>query len=125
MLKILLNKKFALIGSLEIVERLAWYSFYYTLAYYFINTLGFSEKESMLLKGAIAAMLFAGNAVGGLFSDKLLGIKRTLLLAILLLAIGYLMVALNTGRYNFIISGMAFITIGGFLFKPQPLALLV
>lgn len=125
MFEILKNKKFALVGGLEIVERLAWYSFYFTVAYYFINTLGLSEKEAMLLKGAVGAMLYAGNAIGGLIADRLLGITRTLFLAIALLIIGYCLVGLMTGNLNMVILGMVFVTIGGFLFKPQPLTLLI
>jgi len=125
MREILTNKRFIFVGGLEVIERLAWYSFYFTVAYYFINTLGFSEKESMLLKGAVGAMLYAGNAVGGLIADRLLGVRRTLFIAIASLAIGYCLVGSFAGNLSMVIIGMAFVTIGGFLFKPQPLSLLV
>src|SRR3990167_4682697 len=115
-------RAFYMIFMLEIWERFGFYTTQGLLTLYFIRGLGMTDVNAYYTFGAFSALLYGMVAVGGFIGDHLFGTKRTLVLGLIVLAMGYLALALLQSTH--IYSALALIAIGNGLFKANPSNLL-
>lgn len=113
---------FRMIFLLEIWERFGYYTMQGILALFFIRQLGYSETEAYYTFGAFFALVYGYVAIGGYLGDKVLGTKRTILLGLTSLTLGYLALALAEKEQVFFALGL--ICVGNGLFKANPSSLL-
>lgn len=115
-------RAFYMVFMLELWERFGYYTVQGVLALYFIRFLGFSEEVAYYTFGAFFALVYAMVALGGYLGDKVLGTKRTIVLGLIVLALGYLSLALTDKAHVFL--ALALICVGNGLFKANPASLL-
>ncbi len=113
---------FYMIFMLEIWERFGYYIVSGILALYFIRFMGFSEQVAYHTFGAFFALVYGMVALGGYLGDKVLGTKRTIVLGLVILLLGYLALALADKKHVFFALGL--ICAGNGLFKANPASLL-
>lgn len=111
-------RAFYMIFMLEIWERFGFYTAQGILTLYFIRFLGMTDVESYYTFGAFSALVYGMVAFGGFLGDRILGTKRTLVLGLVVLALGYLALALASARHVFL--ALAWIAVGNGLFKANP-----
>ena len=115
-------RPFYMVFMLEIWERFGFYTVQGILTLYFIRYLGFSEDAAYYTFGAFSALVYGMVALGGYLGDKVLGTKRTIVLGLIVLALGYLSLALTDKQHVFLALGL--ICVGNGLFKANPSSLL-
>ena len=115
-------KAFYLIFMLEFWERFGFYTVNGILAYFFTKQLGFSDDQAFMTFGAYSALVYGLVSLGGYIGDKVLGTKRTIMLGLIVLCIGYLALSILDGRQVF--SALGIIAVGNGLFKANPSSLL-
>lgn len=115
-------RPFYMIFMLEIWERFGYYTVQGILVLYFIRFLGYSDEVAYESFGAFFALVYAMVALGGYLGDKILGTKRTLIAGLIVLAGGYLALALTNHKYVFF--ALSLICVGNGLFKANPANLL-
>ena len=115
-------RAFHMIFMLELWERFGYYTVQGILALYFIRHLGYSDTESYYTFGAFTALVYGMVVIGGYLGDKVLGTKRTIVLGLVVLALGYLSLAITDREHVFLALGL--ICVGNGLFKANPSNLL-
>ncbi len=115
-------RPFYMIFMLEIWERFGFYTVQGILVLYFVRFLGFSDEAAYYTFGAFSALVYGMVALGGYLGDAVLGTKRTLVLGLIVLALGYLALALTDKQHVFLALGL--ICVGNGLFKANPSNLL-
>lgn len=117
-------KAFYLIFSIELWERFGFYGLQAIMAVYLVKQLGLSESDSITLFSSFSALVYGLVAIGGWLGDKVLGTKRVIVLGVLVLALGYALVAFSGHNVSIVYVGMATIAVGSGLFKANPASLL-
>ena len=115
-------RPFYMIFMLEIWERFGFYTVQGILVLYFIRFLGFDYQTAYYTFGAFSALVYGMVALGGYLGDWVLGTKRTIVLGLIVLASGYLALALVDQHAVFFALGL--ICVGNGLFKANPSNLL-
>lgn len=115
-------RAFYMIFMLELWERFGFYTVQGILTLYFIRYLGYSDTASYYTFGAFSALVYGMVVIGGYVGDRILGIKRTLILGLFVLAAGYLALAIVDKQHVFFALGL--ICTGNGLFKANPSNLL-
>ena len=115
-------RAFFMIFMLEIWERFGYYTVQGILTLYFIRFLGFSDETAYYTFGAFSALVYGMIAIGGYVGDNLLGTKRSIVLGLATLALGYALLAMATPHSVFY--ALACICVGNGLFKANPGSLL-
>lgn len=115
-------RAFRMIFMLEIWERFGFYTVQGILTLYFIRFLGFNDNEAYFAFGAFSALVYGMIAFGGYLGDKVLGTKRTIVLGLITLALGYLALAFADKERVFLALGL--VCVGNGLFKANPSSLL-
>ena len=115
-------RAFKMIFMLEIWERFGYYTMQGILTLFFIRQLGFTDSEAYFTFGAFSALVYGMVFLGGYLGDKVLGIKRTIVLGLCTLALGYLSLAFVNKDWVFLALGL--ICVGNGLFKANPSNLL-
>ena len=115
-------RAFYMVFMLELWERFGYYTVQGILTLYFIRFLGFSEDTAYYTFGAFSALVYGMVAVGGYLGDRVLGTRRTIILGLIVLALGYLALALTDQQHVFFALGL--ICVGNGLFKANPSSLL-
>ncbi len=82
-------KTFYAVLFIEFWERFAFYGMQAVAVLFFIQKFGLKEKEATDLFSSFSALLYALLIIGGYLGDKVLGLRRTYLLGIVFLMIGY------------------------------------
>ena len=113
---------FQMIFLLEIWERFGFYMVQGILTLYFIRTLAFSDVLAYYTFGAFSALVFGMTALGGYLGDNVLGPKRSIVLGLIVLALGYLGLALANS--NNLFWALSLICVGSGIFKANPSNLL-
>ena len=114
----------------ELWERYGFYTILSLLLFYFIHFFHLSDQISYDILGSITALAYIHSVLGGYIADRLIGHRTTVLIASILLSIGYSLIALfpnltttywslslitvSTGMIKPSISSMV-----GFLYKEQ------
>jgi POT family proton-dependent oligopeptide transporter len=74
----------------EMWERFSFYGMKALLLLYLIKHHGFAEREGYVVVGAYGGMVYAAPLLGGLLADRLLGMRKAVVLGGLLLTLGHL-----------------------------------
>ena len=115
-------RAFHMIFMLEIWERFGFYTVQGILILFLIRYMGLSDETAYYIFGAFSALVYGMVSLGGYLGDKVLGIKRTIVLGLVVLALGYLALALADKEHIFLALGI--ICVGNGLFKANPSNLL-
>lgn len=115
-------RAFHMIFLLELWERFGFYTVQGVLALFFIRYLGQTDTQSYYTFGAYSALVYGMVVIGGYLGDQVLGTKRTIVLGLIVLMLGYLALALVDKAYVFYALGL--ICVGNGLFKANPSNLL-
>jgi POT family proton-dependent oligopeptide transporter len=79
--------------------------------------LSLSDKETNLKYGAIQAFVYAFTFIGGIFADKILGFKKSLIFGALVMIAGNLLIAFSPQEFFYF--GITLSIIGTGFFKPN------
>lgn len=101
----------------EMWERFCFYGMRGVLALFMVEQLLLNDKESNLKYGAIQAFVYAFTFVGGIFADKVLGFKKSLVFGGIVMIIGNLLIGFNP--HDFFYYGISLSIIGTGFFKPN------
>lgn len=101
----------------EMWERFAFYGMRGMLVFFMVHELTMKEKDANLQYGATQAFVYAFTFIGGLFADKILGLRKSLFWGGLLMIIGSAILAFNPHDLFFL--GIGFNIIGTGFFKPN------
>ena len=108
---------FYIILVLDLCERFAYYGLYSVLIFYLIHQFHLSEEYSSLLFALFTSLSYGLMMFGGLTGDKILGIKRSYILGILVLFIGHTLLFLQITKLSHITYALAVILVGVIFFK--------
>jgi POT family proton-dependent oligopeptide transporter len=82
-------KLFYAVFLIEFWERFAFYGLQSIAILFFIQQFGLGESNAINLFSSFSALIYAFIIIGGFLGDKILGFRRTYLLGILFLLVGY------------------------------------
>ncbi|MDR6544191.1 POT family proton-dependent oligopeptide transporter [Chryseobacterium rhizosphaerae] len=103
--------------TVEMWERFCFYGMRGVLTIFMVDQLGLLEDKANLQYGAIQAFIYAFTFIGGIFADKILGFKKSLVFGGLIMAVGNLIIALSP--HDFFYFGITCSIIGTGFFKPN------
>lgn len=101
----------------EMWERFSFYGMRGMLAVFMVSQLKMDETTANLQYGATQAWVYAFTFIGGLFADKILGLRKSLFWGGLLMIVGSIILALDPKNYFFL--GISFTIVGTGFFKPN------
>ncbi|MFM2230013.1 MAG: hypothetical protein RL607_1271 [Bacteroidota bacterium] len=101
----------------EMWERFSFYGMRGMLAVFMVSQLNMSETTANLQYGATQAWVYAFTFIGGLFADKILGLRRSLFWGGILMIIGSIILAISPKELFF--TGIGFTIVGTGFFKPN------
>jgi proton-dependent oligopeptide transporter, POT family len=101
----------------EMWERFCFYGMRGILTIFMVGQLHITDKDANLKYGAIQAFVYAFTFIGGIFADKILGFKKSLLFGGLVMIAGNLIIAFSPQNYFYL--GITFSIIGTGFFKPN------
>jgi proton-dependent oligopeptide transporter, POT family len=115
-------KVFYMIFMLEIWERFGYATVIAIAVLFFVQGIGLTDSQAFVLFGAYSSLMYGFIVLGGFIGDNILGAKRTIVLGLLVMLVGYLL--LGFGDINTVYWAMALICVGTGLFKSNPSSLL-
>ncbi|MES2812520.1 MAG: peptide MFS transporter [Bacteroidota bacterium] len=101
----------------EMWERFSFYGMRGMLVVFMVSQLTMDEKTANLQYGATQAWVYAFTFIGGLFADKILGLRKSLFWGGLLMIVGSVILAIDPKNFFFI--GIGFTIVGTGFFKPN------
>ena len=101
----------------EMWERFCFYGMRGVLAIFMVDQLMLNDVQSNLKYGAIQAFVYAFTFVGGIFADKVLGFKKSLIFGGIVMVLGNILIGLDP-HTNFY-WGISMTIIGTGFFKPN------
>ncbi|KGO90534.1 peptide MFS transporter [Flavobacterium suncheonense] len=101
----------------EMWERFSFYGMRGMLVVFMVSQLSMGETTANLQYGATQAWVYAFTFIGGLFADKILGLRRSLFWGGLLMIIGSVILAVDPKNFFFL--GISFTIVGTGFFKPN------
>jgi proton-dependent oligopeptide transporter, POT family len=104
----------------EMWERFCFYGMRGILTIFMADKLlglALSDKEANLKYGAIQAFVYAFTFIGGIFADKILGFKKSLMFGGIVMILGNVIIATSPQDYFYL--GIALSIIGTGFFKPN------
>ena len=101
----------------EMWERFSFYGMRGMLAVFMVSQLKMDETTANLQYGATQAWVYAFTFIGGLFADKILGLRRSLFWGGLLMIVGSIILAVSPKELFF--TGIGFTIVGTGFFKPN------
>lgn len=111
------TRSFTTIFLIEMWERFGYYGMAALLVLFMVERVGFTDANANLTWGAFSALVYAAPSIGGWIGDKVLGARRTMLFGALVLALGYLMLAIPDDRLGFVYAALGVVVVGNGLFK--------
>jgi len=102
----------------EMWERFSYYGMRALLVFYMVKGfLGYNDTQSYLIYGAYTSLVYMTPYFGGMIADRFLGARRAVVLGGLLMAMGHLMMAIESEAAFFV--ALAFLIVGNGFFKPS------
>lgn len=101
----------------EMWERFCFYGMRGMLVIFMVSQLGMNERVANLQYGATQAWVYAFTFIGGLFADKILGLRKSLFWGGILMIIGSIILAIDPKGLFF--TGIGFTIVGTGFFKPN------
>ncbi len=101
----------------EMWERFSFYGMRGMLVIFMVSKLDMNGEVANLQYGATQAFVYAFTFIGGLFADKILGLRKSLFWGGLLMIVGSLILAFDPKQFFFF--GISFTIIGTGFFKPN------
>ncbi|MGX7667482.1 peptide MFS transporter [Flavobacterium pedocola] len=101
----------------EMWERFSFYGMRGMLTVFMVSQLTMNETTANLQYGATQAWVYAFTFIGGLFADKILGLRRSLFWGGLLMIVGSIILAVDPKNFFFL--GISFTIVGTGFFKPN------
>ncbi|WP_329805986.1 peptide MFS transporter [Flavobacterium facile] len=101
----------------EMWERFCFYGMRGMLVIFMVNHLAMDEEVANLQYGATQAWVYAFTFIGGLFADKILGLRKSLFWGGILMIIGSVILAIDPKTLFF--TGIGFTIVGTGFFKPN------
>ncbi len=99
----------------EMWERFSFYGLRALLVLFMTQQFLFSDQKAYGIYGAYMALVYATPVLGGFIADKFLGLRRSIILGGILIALGHLCLALP--MKGFFYYGLAFVICGTGFFK--------
>lgn len=90
----------------EMWERFSFYGMRGMLVVFMVSKLGMNDTTSQLQYGATQAWVYAFTFIGGLFADKILGLRRSLFWGGLLMIVGSVILSVDPKNFFFIGIGL-------------------
>lgn len=103
--------------TVEMWERFCFYGMRGVLTFFMVDQLLLKDEAANLQYGAIQAFVYAFTFIGGIFADKILGFKKSLLFGGIVMILGNLLIAFSPQTLFYY--GIAFSIIGTGFFKPN------
>ncbi|MCG6988221.1 MAG: oligopeptide:H+ symporter [Gemmatimonadetes bacterium] len=113
------TKGFTTLFLIEMWERFGYYGMTAVVVLFMVQKLGYTDDRANLTFGAFAALAYTVPAIGGWIGDKLLGSRRTMVLGVLILALGYIGLAIPN-HPGLLFPALGFVAVGGGIFKANP-----
>lgn len=101
----------------EMWERFCFYGMRGMLVVFMVSHLNMDAVTANLQYGATQAWVYAFTFIGGLFADKILGLRQSLFWGGILMIIGSVILAVDP--VNFFFTGIGFTIVGTGFFKPN------
>ncbi|MCF6141730.1 peptide MFS transporter [Flavobacterium sp. K77] len=101
----------------EMWERFCFYGMRGMLVVFMVNHLAMNDTVANLQYGATQAWVYAFTFIGGLFADKILGLRKSLFWGGILMIVGSTILAFDPKNFFFI--GLGFTIVGTGFFKPN------
>src|SRR6187431_308511 len=101
----------------EMWERFCFYGMRGMLVVFMVGQLGMNDRIANLQYGATQAWVYAFTFIGGLFADKILGLRKSLFWGGILMIIGSIILSIDPKNFFFI--GIGFTIVGTGFFKPN------
>ena len=101
----------------EMWERFCFYGMRGMLVIFMVSHLAMDEEVANLQYGATQAWVYAFTFIGGLFADKILGLRKSLFWGGILMIIGSIILAVDPKSLFF--TGIGFTIVGTGFFKPN------
>ena len=101
----------------EMWERFCFYGMRGMLVIFMVSHLSMDEEVANLQYGATQAWVYAFTFIGGLFADKILGLRKSLFWGGILMIIGSVILAIDPKNLFFV--GIGFTIVGTGFFKPN------
>lgn len=103
-------------NGIELFERFAFYGFYIVLTLYLTKLAGFDDIQTGIIAGVFSALLYLLPVIAGAIADKIT-YRFALILAFLLLGVGYFILGIYSSKTTTLIS-LGIIAFGGSMVKP-------
>ncbi len=113
------TKGFTTLFLIELWERFGYYGMTAVVVLFMVQELGYTDDRANLTFGAFAALAYTVPAIGGWIGDKLLGSRRTMVLGAVILALGYVGLAIPN-HPALLFPALGFVAVGGGVFKANP-----
>ncbi len=101
----------------EMWERFCFYGMRGMLVVFMVTQMSMNGTVANLQYGATQAWVYAFTFVGGLFADKILGLRRSLFWGGILMIVGSIILAIDPKTFFF--TGLGFTIVGTGFFKPN------
>ncbi|MBN3814854.1 oligopeptide:H+ symporter [Paraburkholderia sp. Ac-20347] len=111
------TRSFTTVFLIEMWERFGYYGMAALLVLFMVGQVGFTDSQANLTWGAFTALVYAAPAIGGWIGDRVLGARRSMVAGAIVLAIGYLMLALPNDSLHHMFASLGVIVVGNGLFK--------
>ena len=108
---------FTTLFLVEMWERFGYYGMTAVVLLYMVQRLGYTDDRANLTFGAFTALVYAAPALGGWIGDRVLGSRRMTVLGALVLALGYVLLAIPGGP---LFTALGVVAVGNGLFKANP-----
>ncbi|MCM2315002.1 MAG: MFS transporter [Thermoanaerobaculia bacterium] len=109
-------KTFWIANGVELFERAAYYGTFIALALFLTDVVGFTDVEAGWIGAGFASLIYLLPFVSGAAADRI-GFRYALVIAFLLLGIGYATLGLYPAK-GAVLASLALICVGGSIVKP-------
>ncbi len=113
------TRGFTTLFLVEMWERFGYYGMTAVVVLFMVQQLGYTDDRANLTFGAFAALAYTVPSIGGWIGDKILGSRRTMVLGALILALGYIGLAIPN-HPEMLFPALAVVAVGGGIFKANP-----